>query len=132
MDRRQSPDAGAAVPARGRERTAARSFYGDVLGGRQVWSTGRPDGSLWFLVGETLVEVSAGSDGGGEPAPIVLEVDAPEELAERCWDAGFTVRVHDYMTDREAVSVVDPSGRRIDLVRGSLNCSCGTIGEEER
>ena len=87
---------------------AARSFYGDALGGREVWRTGRAEapGSLWFLVGGTLVEVSA--DPGAVRAAITLAVDAPYDVAERCWDAGFTVRVrHDGTRPAATVSVVD-------------------------
>jgi len=49
------------------------------------------------------------------PMPALLTVDAPEEVAERCWDAGFVVQVHDDAFGRTMLSVVDPLGRRIDL-----------------
>lgn len=94
---------------------AVRAFYQDVLGGREVWSThrGHAGDSLRFLVGSELLEVRA--DDGDVPAPIVLVVDVPEEVAERCWDAGFLVRVRDDASGRPVLSVVDPVGRRIDL-----------------
>jgi catechol 2,3-dioxygenase-like lactoylglutathione lyase family enzyme len=94
---------------------AARAFYCDALRGRQVWRTGSADAGarLWFLVGETLVEV--GSASRDAITPITLSVESPSELAERCWDAGFTVRVHDDGTGRAPLSVLDPLGRRIEL-----------------
>ena len=94
---------------------ALRAFYQDVLGGEQVWPTRIDDagGSLWFLVGSDLLEVRVG--GGDAPAPAVLTVEAPEEVAERCWDAGFLVHVRDDASSRTVLSVVDPLGRRIDL-----------------
>src|SRR6185295_4282494 len=52
----------------------------------------------------------------GSTAPIVLEVDDPDSVAQRCWDAGLTVRVHQDETGRAPVSVIDPFGRRVDLV----------------
>jgi catechol 2,3-dioxygenase-like lactoylglutathione lyase family enzyme len=127
----------AAAPAGGREAPAtwaaarpgsalapgaarsARLFYQKVLGGRQVWRTGRADtgGSLWFLVGERLVEV--GPDPRGVATPILLDVDDPDTLAERCWDAGFTVRVRQHPMHGPSLSLVDPFGRRIDLATAS-------------
>lgn len=97
------------------EVAAVRLFYTEVLGGRQVWPTRHTNaaGRLWFLVGATLLEASA--DDVDAPPPVVLTVDAPDQVAERCWDAGFLVHVHDDATGRAPVSVVDPLGRRIDL-----------------
>jgi len=90
-------------------------FYGEVLGGRQVWPKERPGApdALWFLVGETLVEVSTSRRATTEPPEVA--VDTPLDLAERCWDAGYSVRLHaDDRDDR--VSVTDPFGRTIVLV----------------
>jgi catechol 2,3-dioxygenase-like lactoylglutathione lyase family enzyme len=91
---------------------AARSFYTDVLDGQQVWPD-RPPGaapSLWFLVGTTLLEVT-----GADALPVVLEVDEPEEIAERCWNAGFPVHIRDEADGASILSVTDPFGRRIEL-----------------
>jgi hypothetical protein len=92
-----------------------RTFYEDVLGGRRVWPARRADtaSGLWFRVGSTFLEARA-ADGEVLP-PIVLEVDAPEEVAERCWDAGFRVQVEDDAAGRTSLSVIDPFDRRIDL-----------------
>ena len=93
----------------------ARAFYQDALGGRHVWPAHGADaaGRLWFRVGSTLLEVRT-VDGDVLPA-IVLEVDAPEAVAERCWDAGFRVEVRDGAAGRTSLSVIDPFDRRIDL-----------------
>ena len=90
----------------------ARSFYTDVLDGQQVWPD-RPPGaapSLWFLVGTTLLEVTE-----ADALPVVLEVGDPEEIAERCWDAGFRAHVRDEAHGAPVLSVTDPFGRRIEL-----------------
>jgi len=93
----------------------ARAFYCDVLQGQQVWEEEtQRDASLSFIVEGTRIDVSASAAGDGRP--IVLSVADPGALAERCWDAGYSVRVDDE-TAGEAVSVIDPFGRRIDLVR---------------
>lgn len=112
---------------------AARAFYCGALRGCQVWPTERAGGSgdLWFLVGRTLVEVD--SRGRGAMTPIVVDVDDPFALAERCWDAGFSVRVHEGAAGRDSLSVVDPFGRPVHLApwvtlpRPELNA-----GEERR
>ena len=98
---------------------AARRFYRGVLGGRQVWPTDRRRGlrSLFFLIGDTLIEI--------DPAPrfapqaVALEVDAPNELAERCWNAGYTVRLRDDDVDESnpAFVITDPFGRSIALTQ---------------
>ena len=95
--------------------SAARAFYCDALEGQQVWRVGGMGrrGTLSFLVAGALIEVGGAALGRG--APVVLDVDDPDELAQRCWDAGFTVRMHQDPTGRAPVSVFDPFGRRIDL-----------------
>jgi hypothetical protein len=103
----------------------ARAFYCDVLRGREMWNAAHLDGDdkLSFLVEETRFEVSM--TGSASATPIVLIVDKPEELAERCWDAGFTVRVHQDAGGRLPISVTDPFGRRIDLVARRATLSVG-------
>jgi len=107
-----------------------RAFYQDVLGGQEVWSThgGAAGDSLWFLIGSDLLEarVEARVGDGDAPPPTVLAVDAPEEVAERCWDAGFLVHVHDDASGRAALSVVDPLGRRIELSAQTIEYSLST------
>jgi hypothetical protein len=95
---------------------AARAFYGDALRGRQLRLPARRGMTtgLWFLVGGNIVEVRTAN--GGAAASIVIDVDDPDLLAQRCWDAGFTVRVGEDETGRAPVSVIDPFGRRVDLM----------------
>lgn len=100
---------------------AARSFYQSALGGRQVWPTG-PRASprtLWFLVGQSLVQVSRtlASD------VLELSVDSPAAIAERCWDAGHTVRLR--ADDSDDFIVLDPFGREILLRRRTSVCPMG-------
>jgi len=120
-------------PARGHDvAVAARAFYRGALRGRQVWPTGRTDGrgSLCFIVGGTLVEVRP--ELGSAAAPIELEVDDPNEVAERCWDAGFDVLVGGDATGGALVSVLDPFGRRIELTpRDGAMDACLAAGEEQ-
>ena len=92
--------------------TAARAFYGRALRGRRV----RPDipgTAPAFIVGDTIVEMRP--DLGAAAPTILLLVEDPDALAQRCWDAGFTVRVGQDVTGRAPVSVIDPFGRRLDL-----------------
>jgi hypothetical protein len=92
----------------------AREFYCDVLQGQQVWGgdeAGERDAALSFIVEGTRIDVGASATAAEEP--VVLPVLDPGAVAERCWDAGYSVRVG----DEAAVSVIDPFGRRIDLVR---------------
>jgi hypothetical protein len=42
-------------------------------------------------------------------------VDAPEELLERAWDAGYSVEVAEAETPVR-LSIFDPRGRRLDLI----------------
>ena len=104
-----------ANPAASNDVEAARAFYGDALRGRQLRLPARRGTTtgLWFLVGGNIVEVRTGNGGA---APIVIDVDDPDLLAQQCWDAGFTVRVGEDETGRAPVSVIDPFGRRLDLM----------------
>lgn len=91
-----------------------RSLYEDLLGGREVWpADSNRAARYWYLLKGALIEVAC--HGSEALRPLVLEVDAPLELAMRAWDAGHTVRVHPE-GERLRVSVIDPFGRRIDLL----------------
>lgn len=92
----------------------ARMFYCDVLHGRQVWDAERAD-NLSFVVEGTRIDVTHSSSLDIEP--VVLSVSDPHALAERCWDAGFSVRIGRGASDSPPVSVIDPFGRCIELVR---------------
>lgn len=92
----------------------AQAFYCDVLRGRQVWDSERA-GTLSFIVHGTRIDVVTNARADGEP--VVLSVGDPEALAERCWDAGYSVRVGHETEAAPTVSVIDPFGRRIELVR---------------
>jgi hypothetical protein len=80
-----------------------------------VWPAGLDDarGSLWFRVGGRVVE--AGPRCASAAPPLVLDVDDPAQVAERCWDTGFTVHLHRDETGPAPVSAVDPFGRRVGL-----------------
>jgi catechol 2,3-dioxygenase-like lactoylglutathione lyase family enzyme len=99
----------------GGDAASARLFYEELLGGREVWPTGRRAGfgRLWFLLGETLVE--AGPTRGGTPEVVEVEVASPNDTAARCWDAGYTVQLSKHGTSG-GLSVIDPFGRPIALV----------------
>jgi extradiol dioxygenase family protein len=92
----------------------AQVFYCDVLRARQVWDAERA-GILSFIVEGTRIDVNTSS--ARESAPVILSVADPQELAERCWDAGYSVQVGHETAERTTVSVIDPFGRRIELVR---------------
>jgi hypothetical protein len=98
---------------------AARRFYRGVLGGRQVWPADSRKGvrSLWFLVGDALIEVDPARRVA--PETVELAVDAPNDLAEKCWNAGYTVRLRDADVDDScsAFLITDPFGRTIALTQ---------------
>jgi catechol 2,3-dioxygenase-like lactoylglutathione lyase family enzyme len=94
----------------------ARAFYCDVLQGREVWEEeSGHDGGISFVVEGTRIDVGTSNMDDGEP--LVLSVVDPGVVAERCWDAGYSVRVGDEDAGEAAVTVIDPFGRRINLVR---------------
>lgn len=99
-----------------RELAAATAFYGDVLGGRQVRPFGIAEANerLWFLVSGALIETGPGLR--NTRVRVLLGAEHADDLAERCWDAGFTVLVHQGSVGRASLTLVDPFGRHIDLV----------------
>jgi extradiol dioxygenase family protein len=92
---------------------AARAFYCDAMGGRQMRSTRHADGSgmLCFRVGGQLVTTGPSARQG----PVALHVDDAVAIAERCWDAGFTVQVRQSV-DASTMVVIDPFDLEIELV----------------
>ena len=119
---RDEPHTGAALAlGGGNQEHAARAFYEGALGGRQVWPTGPRAAArkLWFLVGTMLVPVSL------VPATDVVElcVESPAAIAERCWDAGYSVRLR--AEDSDDFIVIDPFGRQIALTTRTSVCPFG-------
>ena len=99
----------------GRDRSAlaaARAFYCDVLGGRQMRRLQLGDGSSMFrfLVGEELVTTGPGV----ADDRVTLVVDDALAIAERCWDAGFEVRVRG-AADETTIVVIDPFDRELEV-----------------
>ena len=97
-----------------RDLAAASTFYTGLLRGTPAHQAGhRADGArLRFRVDDVLVETGPGFRDG---APVLLHVDDPLAVAERCWDAGFTVRLLDPPFGHATVSVTDPFGRQVNL-----------------
>lgn len=93
----------------------AQSFYCDVLQGRQVWPSERTaDRTLWFQIGNDLIAVRRDRDALMIPARLV--VNDPTAIAERCWDAGYTVQVREAASGEVTFVVTDPFGRRLVLL----------------
>ena len=91
---------------------AARAFYCDVLGGRQMRRLQLADGSslFRFLVGDALVTTGPGI----ADERVTLVVDDALAIAERCWDAGFEVRVRE-SEDATTIVVIDPFDRELEV-----------------
>lgn len=110
---------------------AARAFYCDALGGRQLTTTRGEDGSgsLRFRVGEDLVTTGPGA-GAGRVAIVVRDAIA---VAERCWDAGFEVRVRG-SEEATTIAVVDPFELELELVSAAsqsrLSATLGCVATE--
>lgn len=109
--------------SRGQE-AAARSFYQDLLGGRQVWPTGRRAvGRLYFLFDQSIVEIDPSRS---DMESLELAVESPNDVAARCWDAGYTVRL--LANERPgALVVVDPFGRAVLLRSRRPSAALGTM-----
>ena len=74
------------------------------------------------MVGSTVLRVSLADREIDAPK---LQVDSPAALAERCWDAGYTVRVRGHGSDD--LIVLDPFGRELVL---TPRASVGSLGAE--
>jgi hypothetical protein len=87
-----------------------------------VWPTGprAVPRRLWFLVGSTLLRVSLVDREVDTPE---LRVDSPAALAERCWDAGYHVRLRG--DDSDDLIVLDPFGRELVLTPRASAASLG-------
>ncbi len=56
---------------------------------------------------------------GGRDVQAVIWTDDVEDVASRCWDAGFTVRLSDDSSPAASVIVIDPFGRSIEVVHAA-------------
>src|SRR5262245_31427202 len=101
--------------------SAARFFYCVLLGGRHVWRSGTavPRDRLRFVVGDSVIET--GPSYRNVHAHVAVRPEDAEDLAARCWDAGFSVYVRSCYGLSPCLTVVDPFGQRIDLVPMSLH-----------
>ena len=108
---------------------AARAFYCDALGGRQLRSTsGGGTGELCFHVGGTVITTGPVTRHG----PITLFVDDVVAVAERCWDAGFTVRVRE-SAEATTVAVIDPFDLEMELVSSNDHaCAASVVAQAAR
>ena len=98
---------------------AARRFYRDALGGRELGGAATEGHRcLWFLVEHQCLAVRPRS---GLPAPLTLEVEDPEAIAVRCWDAGYTIEVAEAAAAEGVLSVIDPFGQRVELTTSMHN-----------
>lgn len=104
---------------------AARAFYCDALGGRQLRRREMGDAgeALSFRVGGAVV--TTGTVMTRERTRLV--VDDAVAVAARCWDAGFTVRVRE-SGDATTIAVVDPFDLEVELVASSDQCLSGAKG----
>jgi hypothetical protein len=97
-----------------------RSFYEDILGGVQVSPVGgvQADDALHFILEGQLIRLAAPDDDRHQV--LELTVASPIALAERCWDAGCTVRIERGGVDG-IVYITDPVGRTVALLpRGDV------------
>lgn len=101
-----------------RSLAAARVFYIDLLQGTLVCAARRhtDHARLWYRVYDGLIETGLGIQ---EEAAVLLHVDDPLAIAERCWDAGFSVRMLDRPPGDAIISVTDPFGRQIELAQSA-------------
>ena len=74
------------------------------------------DGSSMFrfLVGDELVLTGPGI----VKDRVTLVVDDALAIAERCWDAGFEVRVRGF-ADATTIVVIDPFDRELEVISGT-------------
>ena len=93
---------------------AARAFYCDILGGRQMHRTtlGESTSMLRFVVGKDLV--TTGTRAADDR--VTLVVDDAIAIAERCWNAGFEIHVS---ADTGTIVVVDPFDLEVEIISSS-------------
>lgn len=90
------------------------------------------DAAAW---GQTTARPAARSDAVATAAPVTVVVDDPVAVAARCWDVGFTVRVHDGPDGALSLFVADPFGQVIALVGRTMTTarpSSIAASEEQR
>jgi catechol 2,3-dioxygenase-like lactoylglutathione lyase family enzyme len=107
-----------AIPAGGED--AARRFYGDVLGLREVEKPEnlRARGGVWFE-SDTL-QVHLGVDPAFTPATkahVAFEVTDIAAMRERCMAAGYSVREDEPLPGFKRFYADDPFGNRTEILQ---------------
>jgi|SRR5215467_10047695 len=97
----------------------ARSFYGDVLGMKEVSKpkalAGR--GGCWFSSGAAQIHLGVEEDfRPAQKAHPALVVEGMDEILTRCERAGFPSRPDADVDGRLRVHVFDPFGNRLELI----------------
>ena len=96
------------VPVRGRE--DARRFYETLGFAEHAHDT-------WLARGEVRIHLhTASDDAPHEPVELAIEADDPTAVAERCWNAGYSVRVEQAGRGRMRLFVIDPFDNRVELL----------------
>lgn len=92
---------------------AARAFYCDVLRGRHIRRARLDDDSdlLFFCIGDELITTGPAAT----KDRIALVVADAIAIAERCWDAGFTVHVRE-SAGVTTIAVIDPFELELELI----------------
>ena len=113
---RHAPGPNEPAPVDARQRYAAWKFYCTVLGGREVrpFGAARDNGTLSFEVGNVVIET--GPQFRDARVRMVFATEVVEDVAIRCWDAGFSVLVRERRRGPPSLALIDPFGCRIDLV----------------
>ena len=108
-----------AMPHGGEDR--ARSFYGDVLGMKEIPKpealAGR--GGCWFASGSAQVHLHLGIEEDFRPAKKAhpaLVVEGLDEILSSCQAAGLPSKPDAEIDGRRRVHVFDPFGNRLELI----------------
>ena len=97
----------------------ARSFYGDVLGMKEIPKP-RPlagRGGCWFASGEAQVHLGVEEDfRPAKKAHPALVVTGLDEILARCEAARLTTKPDAEIDGRRRMHVFDPFGNRLELI----------------
>ena len=101
------------------EEAAARRFYGEVLGLREIPKpqalAGR--GGVWFELGDTQLHLGVDPDfRPAKKAHVGFEVSDLDAIAGRCRAAGHETRADDNLPHRRRFFVDDAFGNRLELI----------------
>jgi catechol 2,3-dioxygenase-like lactoylglutathione lyase family enzyme len=101
------------------QENAARTFYGNVLGLKELTDLGYPlpHGAIWYQIGDVQLHIRAENGNERSQRHPAFEITNLEEARQILEANGIAVKYESTIPDRNRFSFRDPFGNRIEFLQ---------------